>query len=195
MPNKPASSSDFNRRAFGRALLTTGLTFLAACDNTKRLNTIPRLFWCDQEKMDAITTRLDLGDRFPWVYRNSTGTQAFFQASGSKPRVISISANEPPRLLQPAALLSFWDDNLTMVAQSADIEKGLNFGTGFIQEIPAFGTVGFSPGSRYYFVARPGSSSTIYAASNPGVSVANVDLSVYARYIARWISYTCLVRT
>src|SRR5258705_243698 len=63
MPDQYPSSPDFSRRTFARASLTIAFTSLTSCDNTKRLNAIPGLFWCDQERMDALAARLGLGDR------------------------------------------------------------------------------------------------------------------------------------
>jgi hypothetical protein len=155
--------------------LAVGFSALTGCSRSSPLP--PHLFACEERDLRAIAHRAAPGKIDPdQIQRNSTGSQVYLSQGYSSELLVVVSSVGRPTILERPALVWAIADDLTFVAWSNDLKTGLEFRTGFHQELPKFAGVHFTPGSGYYFIADQ-DHTTVYATDNPGVPLARANFT------------------
>lgn len=187
------ATGQLGRRAFLGAL-PVGFCALVSCRNPL----VPHLFACNDRDLRAIARRAAGGEVEPHdIQRNSTGSHVYIiNADSRSEKILVVPSGPPPAILVPSpgrAIAEGWAiaDDLTFVAWRDDKKAGLEFRTGFHQEIPKFAKIEFAPGSRYYSMAWSDDTTTVYATEKPGVPLASVNFTVQKIFCKNDRVYIC----
>src|SRR6266851_5079764 len=170
------------RELFVRSLLFTGALASDSCIEHRygNMHIGGNFYQWDAVDLDKCLRHILRPPQYCYdVHRNSLGTRVYVATSGGRDRtILAVDSPTDVREIPFQGQLLFLDDNAEAVAWCDDVKSGCRFQSDrkLLQQIPEFGTIGFSASGRYYFVSAPFGPSSLYRSDRPGEPLAAVNI-------------------